>query len=107
MKLKLNVGNVSTLRRGFGFECDVWEYFDFLNKNNKKLFATAYGNTKEKAIENANLISSVFDMLHAINSFIDLYNDSDMRPEDECHELAHNFKKILNELKDRINKPAQ
>lgn len=36
---------------------------------------------------NAKLIAAAPELLAACQAFIDLFRDSDMRPEDECHEL--------------------
>ncbi len=43
---------------------------------------------KDTAIANARLIAAAPDLLQACKAFLTLFRDSDMRPEDECHELA-------------------
>jgi hypothetical protein len=37
---------------------------------------------------NARLIAAAPDLLAACESFLSLFRESDMRPEDECHEIA-------------------
>lgn len=43
---------------------------------------------RETQEANAKLITAAPDLLGACNKFIELFNNSDMRPEDEAHELA-------------------
>lgn len=35
------------------------------------------------------------EMRAACKAFMDLFSDSDMRPEDECHELADRIQRVL------------
>lgn len=43
--------------------------------------------SEDEAIANATLMAAAPDLLEACKAFIALFRDSDMRPEDECHEL--------------------
>lgn len=40
-----------------------------------------------ETMRRANMIAAAPDLLAACEAFIELFRDSDMRPEDECHEL--------------------
>lgn len=44
--------------------------------------------SKHTTDANARLIAAAPDLLAACQEFMSLFHDSDMRPEDECHELA-------------------
>lgn len=44
--------------------------------------------TVEQAQANAQLVSAAPDLLKACQTFWELWQNSDMRPEDECHEVA-------------------
>lgn len=53
--------------------------------------------TDTENVANAHLIAASPDLLKACQSFIELFKESDMRPEDECREL-------FSEIKDAVDK---
>lgn len=44
---------------------------------------------------NAKLIAAAPELLMACEAFMELWKDSDMRPEDECHELAATIREAI------------
>jgi len=51
--------------------------------------------TVEQARANAKLILCAPEMLEVLQKFIDLFIESDMRPEDECHELYEEINNVI------------
>lgn len=62
-------------------------YLKQLNELKKTGFVDGY----MKAIEENN----VAELLEACNSFIELFQNSDMRPEDECNDLYYKVKEAI------------
>lgn len=57
-------------------------------------------NLREKSA-NQNLIAAAPDLLDACKSFLELFRESDMRPEDECHEIADMMTKAIDKAEGR------
>ncbi len=70
-------------------------------KNNEEVMANAElisdaGNTFNKTgLTPSELLLQRDYLLEACNAFVELFKDSDMRPEDECHELYGKIKEAI------------
>jgi len=64
-----------------------------------------YERTSQEEIEaNAALICAAPDLLAACELFIELFDNSDMRPEDESYEVAYHVRNAINKAKN-ISQP--
>ena len=70
--------------------------------NGNKAYEINFGNDGEcvaevvHSIEDANLIAAAKDLLEACQAFMELFTDSDMRPEDESYEVAGIIQEAIN-----------
>lgn len=77
-----------------------------LNEQNVFIADVGYNTVKNEGLPlvdkvdemkaNAKLIAAAPELLEACNYFIELFQESDMRPEDECNELYYKIKEAIN-----------
>lgn len=76
---------------------DVWN-FGLTKEEHAELTTTITKALKIRQEINFDLIELLRqrnEMLEMLNKFLQLFSQSDMRPEDECHELAYEIKELI------------
>lgn len=72
------------------------------DENGNKLFVIEVGYSEDKRVDReiVNLIDAAPDLLEACKAFLELFKNSDMRPEDESHEIANIVQMAVNKALD-------